>query len=205
MRFFPALQGVPPRGSAVPVLQTEMECHGIRADGEVFLARVGSRPMRLPRDRAFAAVVFDASDDLRDREECSLQQLLSGSRILVGAVCHEMRDMCGAISVVQARLARTPEFAGNDDLRALGRLVEGLGRMAGLELRQARRLAQSVDLAQPCSKKCGSCIEPGLREDYIAVGWDAPRTLPRVWADRPGRFRFPEFAKNSQRGWKTFP
>src|SRR5438034_259879 len=67
-----------------------------------------------------AAVVFDSSDGLRDREEFSLQHLLAGSRILVSAVCHEIRNLGGAIAAVHAQLARTNGLTSNEDFRTLG-------------------------------------------------------------------------------------
>lgn len=203
-RFFPSLNGV--SGGRTPALQTEMECHGRRSDGEVFLARVWFSTYDTAAGPRLAAVVFDASEDLRDREEFSLQQLLTGSRIVVGAVCHEMRNMCGAIAVVEARLARNPEFAGNEDLRALGSLVEGLGRMAGLELRQTGRSpARSVDLIS-LLEELRIVIEPALRDSDISVAWDIPRSLPLVWADRQALLQvFLNLAKNSERALENAP
>ena len=56
-------------------------------------------------------MVVDTSEDLRNREELSLNQLLAGSRILVGAVSHEIRNVCGAIAMAHANLARTARAA----------------------------------------------------------------------------------------------
>src|SRR4029077_12407169 len=84
-----------------------------------------------------AAVVFDSSEELRDRAEFNLQQILTGSKVLVGALCHEIRNVSGAIAVVHSKLARDERFAPNEDFHALGTLVQGLEKMAGLELKQS--------------------------------------------------------------------
>jgi PAS domain S-box-containing protein len=199
-RFFPALTSVPMLSGNAPFFRTSMECHGRRRNGEMFLARVWFSTYRTVLGPRLAAVVFDASEEMRDREEFSLQQLLSGSRILVGAVCHEIRNLCGAISVVHARLTRTGAEQSNEDLRALGTLVEGLGRMAGLELRQANRPAVlSIDL-HTVLDDLGIIIETPFRDAGIEIHWEVPAELPQVWADRQALLQvLLNLTKNSQR------
>lgn len=145
-------------------------------------------------------MVFDASEELRDREEFSLQQLLSGSKILVGAVCHEIRNICGAVAAVHAKLAKDRYLSGNEDFRALGTLVEGLGRMAGLELRQtAKPRADSVDL-RSIVEQLRIVIEPSFRDSGIGIEWDLPEFIPPVWAEPQALLQaFLNLTKNSQR------
>jgi hypothetical protein len=71
-------------------------------------------------------MVVDTSEDLRNREELSLHQLLAASRILVGAVSHEVRNVSGAIAVVHENLARDGTQARNKDFEALGTLIAAL-------------------------------------------------------------------------------
>jgi PAS domain S-box-containing protein len=203
-RFFPALTSVPPLTGNAPFFRTSMECHGRRENGEIFLARVWFSTYSTVLGPRLAAVVFDASEELRDREEFSLQQLLSGSRILVGAVCHEIRNLCGAISVVHARLARTGASTSDDDLRTLAALVGGLGRMAGIELGQTSQPAVlSVDL-DAVLEDLRIVIEPAFREDEIAIHWDIPAISPHVWADRQALLQvLLNLTKNSQRAMKS--
>jgi PAS domain S-box-containing protein len=203
-RFFPALTNVPPLTGDAPFFRTSMECHGRRQDGEMFLARIWFSTYRTVLGPRLAAVVFDASEELRDREESSLQQLLSGSRILVGAVSHEIRNLCGAISVVHARLSRTNAGQSNEDLRALSTLVQGLGRMAGLELAQAGRPhVLSVDL-HTVLKDLRIVIELPFRDAGIDIHWDVPEKLPHVWADRQALLQaLLNLTKNSQRAMEN--
>ena len=70
----------------------------------MFLADVWFSTYRTSAGPRLAAMVVDTSEDLRNREELSLNQLLAGSRILVGAVSHEIRNVCGAIAMAHANL-----------------------------------------------------------------------------------------------------
>jgi two-component system, LuxR family, sensor kinase FixL len=198
-QFFPALASVPPSQEA-PFFHTEMECRGRRQDSEMFLAHIWFSTYRTMSGPRLAAVVFDASDELRDRAEFNLQQILSGSKVLVGALCHEIRNICGAISVVHSKLTRDGRLAVNEDFSALGTLVKGLEKMAGLELRQTTKsTAESVDLGSVLDE-LRIVIEGSFNDSGIAIRWEQPASLPRVWADRQALLQvFLNIAKNSQR------
>ena len=127
-----------------------MQCRGERANGDVFLANVFFSTYNTAAGPRLAALVVDASEEMRDREETSLQQLMAGSRILVGAVSHEVRNVCGAIGVIYENLARNGGLRGNKDFEALGSLVETLHKIASLELKQGKKWteAAAIDLAE---------------------------------------------------------
>jgi two-component system sensor kinase FixL len=199
-QFFPALASVPPSREEGPTFHTEMECQGRRRDGEVFLAHVWFSTYQTKSGPRLAAVVFDSSEELRDRAEFNLQQILSGSKVLVGALCHEIRNVCGAILVVHSKLARDGHLAVNEDFGALGTLVEGLEKMAGLELRQTTQsVAESIDVCSAL-EELRIVIEPSFHESEMTIHWELPEFLPRVWADRQALLQaFLNLAKNSQR------
>lgn len=205
-RYFPALAVVPPITAETQAFRTVMECRGWRQNGEVFLAQVWFSTYRTPAGPRLAAVVFDASEDLREREEFSLQQLQAASKILVGAVCHEIRNMCGAIAAVHAKLARSEKLSRSEDFRALGSLVEGLGKMAGWELQQTKHLeTERVDL-RAVLEDLRIVIEPSFRESGISVRWDVPESLPPVSAEPQALLQaFLNITKNSQRAMENQP
>ncbi len=91
-----------------PPFRTAMQCRGRRRNGEVFLADIWFSTYSTSAGSRLAAMVVDGSEDLRNREELSLHQLLAGSRILVGAVSHEIRNVCGAIAMAHANLSKSP-------------------------------------------------------------------------------------------------
>ena len=199
--FLPSLGSVPPADGSTPTFRTAMQCPGRRWDGEVFLADVWFSTYKTRSGARLAAMLIDSSDDLRDREEFSLQQVLAGSRLAVGAVSHEIRNVCGAISVVYANLSRNAVLAQSEDFRALGTLVEGLGKIANLELRQSAGSQEltGVDL-YPLLEELRIVTEPPLRESYVSMRWDLPEGLPRVWADRHSLLQvLLNLVKNSQR------
>lgn len=198
-QFFPALANVPPAREA-PFFHTEMECRARRQDGEVFLAHIFFSTYQTMSGPRLAAVVFDASEELRDRTEFSLQQTLTGSKILVGALCHEIRNMCGAIAVVHSKLTRDAQFASNEDCRALATLVKSLEQMAGLELRHTKNpVLESMDI-RPVLEELRIVIERSFQDSQISLRWEIPEVLPRIRADHQALLQaFLNIAKNAQR------
>lgn len=199
-RFLPALATVPTSAKEAPLFHTEMECRGRRQDGEVFLAHVWFSTYQTMSGPRLAAIVFDASEELRDRAEFNLQQILSGSKVLVAALCHEIRNVCGAIAVVHTKLARDRQLAANEDFSALGTLVLGLEKMAGLELRQTTHsVAESIDV-RSVLEELRIVIESSFQESEMSIRWEVAELSPRVWADRQALLQaFLNIAKNSQR------
>lgn len=196
-RYLPALSRVPLTTDETSFFRTAMECRGRRADGEFFLAQIWFSTYRTLSGPRLAAVVFDTSEGFRDREEFSLQQLLTGSRIVVSALCHEIRNICGAIAVVHTKLSLNTDLAANRDLTALRNLVDTLGNMAGIELQQRKLNAGSVDL-RPVMEDLRIILEPAFREQDAVCRWDIPEEVPPVLADRQALLQaFLNISKNS--------
>ena len=214
--FIPPLLDVPAlRDGAQPSFRTVMECRGRRANGEIFQADVWFSTYATSTGPRLAALVVDTSDELRSREESSLDQLLAGSRILVGAVSHEVRNVCAAIKVVYENLARArarSDAGGNPhstavirskDFEALGTLVVALERIASMELSQAANQLSYIDLASLLEEVL-IVIAPALREQEIALDWQVGGALPLVWADRQSLMQvFLNLVKNSERAMET--
>lgn len=199
--FVPALGHATPSASVIQRFRTEMQCRGQRANGEMFLANVFFSTYQTRTGSRLAALIVDASEDLREREESSLQQVLAGSRILAGAVSHEIRNVCGAISVIHENLIRGNALTGNKDFEALGALVEALGRIASLELRRSSNVveAAAVDLREILDD-LRIVLDLYCEEARIRLVWQIPDQLPLVWADRHGLLQvLLNLAKNSER------
>jgi PAS domain S-box-containing protein len=202
--YLPALASVPPFSSSTQLFRTEMECPGRRRNGEVFLANIWFSTYRTRSGPRLAAVVVDVSEDLRNREESSLQQFMAGSRIVVASVCHEIRNLCGAIGVVNANLGRNPALTASEDYRALATLVSGLERIASLELRHtATEALDGVDVLALLDE-LHIVIEPPLRDAGIDLHWSLPPSLPLVLADRHTLLQvFLNLTKNSARAMES--
>jgi PAS domain S-box-containing protein len=200
--FLPSLGNVPAPDDSHSALRTAMQCRGQRGNGEVFLADVWFSTYRTSAGPRLAAMVVDTSEDLRSREELSLNQLLSGSRILVGAVSHEIRNVCGAIAMAHANLARTGSLAGSKDFEALGNLILALEKIAGMELRNTANQASSVDLAS-LLEELRIVVESALAEQEIHISWQIEPDLPPVWADRQSLMQvFLNLTRNSERAMR---
>ena len=104
----PALTNVSLHDAPQHLLRTVMQARGQREDGETFLAEICFSTYSTSAGTRMTAIVMDASEDLRNHEVSGLHQLLSGSRIAVAAAFHEIRNVCGAISVVHQNLANGP-------------------------------------------------------------------------------------------------
>lgn len=184
-------------------IRTAMQCRGRRQNGEVFMADVWFSIYSTSAGARLAAMVVDGSDDLRSREELSLHQLLAGSRILVGAVSHEVRNVCGAIAMAHANLAHNqalaPQLGQNKDFAALGDLIRALEKIAAMDLRQMADQASSVDLPA-LLEEFRIVVEPSLQEQDIHLSIDIDRDVPLVWADRQSLLQvFLNLTKNSER------
>ena len=183
-----------------------MQCKGQRGDGEVFLAAIWFSTYKTLSGPKLAAIVVDLSEDLRDREDLSLNHLLKNTRILIGAMSHEIRNLCGAVSAVGRNLARVEGLSGNQDFEALQTLIQGLEKIASLEL-QASPEDQgiAVDVMEVLDE-LRVLIEPSFREAEMAVRWQIAAGLPLVWADSYGLLQvFLNLARNSQRAIENRP
>jgi two-component system sensor kinase FixL len=204
-RYIPALGRVPFTGETHQTFRTEMQCRGEREDGDVFLANVFFSTYTTASGPRLAALIVDVSEDLREREEASLEQLMSGSRILVGAVSHEVRNVCGAIAVIYENLVRRGGLTGNQDFEAMGALVETLSRIASLDLKQTsgEHPAEAADLAEMLGD-LRIVLEPYCKDSDIVLHWKIAPGLPLVWADRHRLLQvLLNLAKNSERALRN--
>ena len=200
-RYIPDLEHVPFIGEVSHKFRTEMQCRGERENGEGFLASVFFSTYTTTVGPRLAAFVVDASEELREREELSLDQLMAGSRILVGAVSHEVRNVCSAISVIHENLVRSGRLKENQDFEALGSLVETLNRIASLELKQSASHSkiESIDLMETLDD-LRIVLDLNCQEAGISVHWNIPEKIPPIVADRHSLLQvLLNLAKNSER------
>jgi signal transduction histidine kinase len=146
--LLPVLGAVPMSDRTRQPFCTKIETRGRRRGGEVFPAHIWLSTYQTHAGGRLAAIVLDASEDLRDREEEGLHRLLSQSHIVAGAVWHEVRNLCAAISVVHANLRREA-VSESPDFQALGSLVDGLKNLASSELRpSADTISEEVEVRE---------------------------------------------------------
>jgi two-component system, LuxR family, sensor kinase FixL len=197
--FLPSLINVPALDSSRQAFRTAMQCRGRKADGEVFQADVWFSTYRTSAGPRLAAMVLDTSEDLRIHEESSFHQMLASSRIMVAAVSHEIRNVCGAIALVHENLLRSKKLTENKDFETLGTLILALERIAAMDLRQSASQAARVEVPSLLDE-LRIVIESSLRDQGITSRWEIEDDLPPVWADRQSLMQvFLNLTKNSER------
>jgi two-component system, LuxR family, sensor kinase FixL len=198
-RYLPALSNITLHDESLQLLRAVMQARGHREDGEAFLADICFSTYQTSAGTRLAAMVLDASEDLRAHEVAGMQQLLEGSRIAVSALSHEIRNICGAIAVVHQNLKSAASLSGNKDFEALGSLVIALERIASVNLRQSASQATEVDL-HVLLDELKIVVGPSLIEDEIESQWNIEPGLPVVWGDRSSLMQvFLNLISNSQR------
>ena len=201
--FLPALQAAV-QTKRSQQFRTELRCRAQRKNGELFLAAVWFSTYTTARGPRLAAIIVDLSEDLRDREDLSLDHLLKNTTILMSAIAHEIRNLSGAVLVVHKNLSRLPDLQNNEDFRALGTLIEGLGKLSAMELRPAAN--QHLDVIELSSvlDELRVLLEPSYHDGGIEVVWRLQDGLPLVLADRYGLAQvFLNLSRNSLRAMAT--
>ena len=185
------------------VFRTTLQCRGQRSDGEAFLAGIWFSTYTSIAGPRLAAIVVDLSEDLRSREDLSLDHLLKNSRILMSAVAHEVRNLCSAVLVVQKNLSRLSELQHNEDFRALSMLIQSLEKISAMELQVSPTQNAGVVELTSVLDELRVLIESAYHESEMQIDWQIQDFLPRVWADRYGLVQvFLNLARNSQRAMK---
>jgi len=182
-RFLPSLRNISRHETSQQFFRSVMQARGQREDGETFLADICFSTYRTNAGSRLTAMVLDSSEEFRTNEVSGLHQLLAGTRIAIGAVSHEIRNVSSAIAAVHQNLAHEKLLAGNKDFEALGNLITALERIASINLRQSNDQATEVDLPALLDE-LKIVITPSLQEEDIDAQWTVEPGLPLVWADR---------------------
>jgi len=184
--------------------RTTLQCRGQRNNGEVFLAGVWFSTYSSSSGNRLAAIFVDLSEDLRSREDLNLDYLLTNTRILMSAVSHEIRNLCGAALVVHRNLTKVSQLQGNADFDALGTLIQGLERISAMDLRGSSKQRRSTIELTSVLDELRVLIESVGQEHGICMQWEQTSEVPLIWADRYGLMQvFLNLAKNSIRAMES--
>lgn len=181
-------------------LRTAAQCQGRRRNGEIFLAHTWFSSYAAPGGRRLAAIVVDSSEEMREREEEGLRQLMRGNRIAAAAVSHEVRNFCDAIALVCSNLRAKHPMAQDEDMEGLISLVNGLERIASAELYgRVNETLGEVNL-QDVLDDLRIVIEPDWLDIDGEIVWELPGEMPAVIGERHGLLQaFLNLAHNSHR------
>ena len=139
---------------------------------------------------------------MRDREEQNLRQLVKSNRIMASVVSHELRNLCGAISLLCSHLNEKHALAADEDFLGIVSLVKGLEKVALLELRT--KSADRVELETTSLRQVMDNLRIVIESEWKEIGgmvrWSFPKANPLVIADPPGLLQaFLNLANNSHR------
>ena len=165
-------------------MRTHVECQAKRRNGEVFLANVWLSTFQSSTGPGLAAVIWDASENLRDREGAGLDSMMATSRVLVGAISHEIRNLAAAAAASFATLPTPNGLADTEPYRALGSLIQALERIATSGLNMAAHREGAIADLGTVLYETRIVIEPILADADIAVTWEIGENLPLVQADQ---------------------
>jgi len=186
--------------SGPEAFRTAAQCQGRRENGEIFLADTWFSSYLTSEGARLAAIVVDSSEEMRDREEQNLKQLMNYNRIAASGVSHEVRNLCGAIALLSSNLREKHSLAGDEDYAGLVTLVKGLERIASFDLHsRVQDAVEAVELKKILDH-LRIMIEPNWQETDGTVGWELPDAIPAVAADPYGLLQvFLNLAQNSLR------
>lgn len=179
-------------------MRTNLECKARRSNGAVFLANVWVSTYLTSEGRGLAAVIWDASENLRDREQTKLDSMMATSRVVIGAISHEIRNLASAAAACHTALAPPQDAARNREHEVLGSLIEALERIANSGLRMASQRETAVADLGTILDEARIVIEPMLREAGFELNWNVPEGLPLVQSDQHSLLQvFVNLARNS--------
>ena len=181
-------------------LRTTVESRGQRADGEVFLAHIWLSTYVTASGPRLAGFIWDASENLRSREGTGLDSMMATSRILIGAVSHEIRNLSAAAVSAHRGLAFFPEIEQTEHYEALGTIIKGLEKIAASGLRMASDQPAAVANLGMVLDETRVVTEPSFRDSALSIEWKVAEGLPLVQADHHTLLQaFLNLARNSER------
>jgi two-component system sensor kinase FixL len=205
-RYLPLLSDALRLEGGAQAFRTAAQCQGQRENGEIFLADTWFSSYMSPEGTRLAAIVVDSSEEMRDREEQNLKQLINYNRIAASGVSHEVRNLCGAISLLSSNLREKHSLAADEDYQGLVTLVKGLERIASFDLHsRVQDEVETVELKKVLDH-LRIMIEPNWQELEGNVAWRLPDSIPAVAADPHGLLQvFLNLAQNSLRAVAETP
>ena len=199
-KYLPLLADALRLESGPEAFRTAAQCHGRRDNGEIFVADTWFSSYMTSEGTRLAAIVVDSSEEVRDREEQNLYQLMKYNRIAASGVSHEVRNLCGTIGLLSQNLREKHALADDEDYEGLVTLVRGLERIASFDLHsRVHDSVEAVELTKVLDH-LRIMIEPNWQEIDAQVTWEIPGGLPPVVAEPHGLMQvFLNIAQNSLR------
>lgn len=165
-------------------IRTNVWSKAKRRNGDVFLASVWLSTYNTSSGPGLAALIWDASEDLRARESAGVDSMLATSRVLIGAISHEIRNLASAAAASLSAMKSLDGAAPSEHYEALGSLIGALQSIASSGLQLASRREMAVADLGTVLDEARIIIEPSLRDAGFQITWKLESELPLVQADQ---------------------
>ena len=166
----------------------------------MFLANIWLSTYATDSGPQLAAFIWDASENLRDREGTGLNSMMATSRVVIGAVSHEIRNLAAAALSAHRGLASLAGIEQVEHFRALGTIITGLERIAASGLRLSSGQRAAVTNLGMLLDEFRVVIEPAFRDAGISIDWQLAHGLPLVQGDHHSLLQvFLNLGRNSER------
>jgi len=205
-QYIPTLARLLESKQVVSLMQTMFEASGRRRTGEAFFSQAWVSSYNDTSGPRLAVVLSDVTEQIRNREESGLKQLLSNSRIVAGAVSHELRNLAAAASVLQHNLSKHANLSENRDFQALETVLESILKLSSTELAGASEEILDGLQVGDLLDELRTIISPSLEEAGIDAVWEIEESLPPVRANRSGLLQvFLNLTQNSRAALEDTP
>jgi two-component system sensor kinase FixL len=196
--YLPLLAKLVKSRQVVHLVRTMMETSGRRRDGEAFYSQMWVSTYESASGPRMSVILSDTTEQLRDREESGLRQLLSHSKIIVGAVSHELRNLAAAAAVLHDNASNSPGLQDSTDFKALGHVIEGILKLSSAELSEtSEESLEGLDVTG-LLQELRTIVAPAADETETAIVWEVAPELPNVRAEHSGLLQvFLNLVKNS--------
>jgi len=203
-RYLPAVAALRETRGESQLVRTSLECTGCRRTGEAFLAQVWVSTFGTADATGLSVVLFDSSEEMRNREEGHLQTLTASARVIMGSFWHETRNVCTAMRMTANSLKLIPGVEDSEEIVAMTSLVEGLERLALAELKPESEQSQYSASLRVVLDHLRIVIERWFQELQIHVSWSLADNLPLVRGDQHAILQvFMNLARNASRVLET--
>ncbi len=197
--YIPILSRVLDTPGNAPMLHTTIECTARRAGGEVFLAHIWLSTYLAEGGKRLAAVIWDASEDLRQQEDSGLNAMLATSRVVIGAMAHEVRNLAAAAATAHRSLGSVDGVESSEPYRALSAILQGLSVISTSGLAMAARSEAEVADIGTVLAEARIVVEASMRESGGEVEWLVTGPLPSVRASQHSLLQvFLNLARNAE-------
>jgi two-component system sensor kinase FixL len=186
-QYIPMLANIIGSGRIAQLKPTMVETRGRHLDGQEVYLNVWVSVHPTPTGPTLSAVLLDVTAQVRDHAEAGLRQLLLNSRVIAGAVSHELRNLASAASILHLNMRQIPGIQSSADYTALGTVIEGARRLSSTELEETSEAALegNIDLVA-LLRELRTIIAPEYERCGVRLVWEVAKDIPPVHVDRSG-------------------